>query len=104
MFFSDQINHFLGYALDQRLATRLQSYSPNTICTLGYWVPEDAPGWENTFIWIVAHDNREEAKKNWDAMIADPEFQAVIKSELANKLAEKVDSTYMRPPDFSPMK
>jgi hypothetical protein len=71
---------------------------------VGYWVSEDAPGWENTFIWIVAHASREEAKKNWDAMIADPEFQAVIKSEQVNKLAEKVDSTSMRPTDFSPMK
>jgi NIPSNAP protein len=52
----------------------------------------------------VAHDNREEANKNWDAMVAGPEFQAVIKSEQVNKLAEKVDSTYMRPTDFSPMK
>ena len=71
---------------------------------VGYWVPEDAPGWDNTFVTITAYPSREEAKKNWDAMMADPEFQAVIKSEQANKLVEKVDSTYMRPTDFSPMK
>jgi NIPSNAP len=52
----------------------------------------------------VAHASREEANKNWDAMMADPEFQAVIKSEQANKLVDKVDSTYMHPADFSPMK
>jgi NIPSNAP len=43
-------------------------------------------------------------KKNWHAMRADPEFQEVIKSEQANKLVEKVDLTYMRPTDFSPIK
>jgi hypothetical protein len=37
-------------------------------------------------------------------MRADPAFQEVLKSEQANKLVEKIDSTYMRPADFSPMK
>ena len=71
---------------------------------VGYWVPEDAPAWDNTFIYIVAHRSREEAKKNWDAMRADPAFQEVIKAEQANKTVEKIDETYMRPTDFSPMK
>src|ERR1700687_593238 len=34
---------------------------------VGYWVPEGAPAWDNTFIFMVAHSSREEAKKNWDA-------------------------------------
>jgi hypothetical protein len=71
---------------------------------VGYWVPEGAPAWENTFIFMVAHANREEAKKNWAAMLSDPAFQEVVKAEQANKLVEKVDVTYMRPTDFSPMK
>jgi len=52
----------------------------------------------------VAHSSREEAKKNWDAMLADPETQEAIKSEEASKLVEKIDRTYMRSTDFSPMK
>ena len=71
---------------------------------VGYWVPESAPAWDNTFVYILAHPSREEAKKNWDAMFADPAFQAMSKSEQAEKLVEKVDSTYMHPSDFSPMK
>jgi NIPSNAP len=71
---------------------------------VGYWVAEDTPGWDNNFIFIVAHSSREEAKKNWDAMRADPKFQEVIKSERANKTVEKIDVVYMRPTDFSPMK
>jgi hypothetical protein len=57
-----------------------------------------------TFVDILAHPSRDEAKKNWDALMADPEFQEVMKSEQANKLVEKIDSTYMRPTDFSPLK
>ena len=71
---------------------------------VGYWISDGAAAWDNTFIWVVAHPSREEAKKNWDAFMADPGFQEVVKSEQADKLVEKVDSTYMRPTDFSPIK
>ena len=71
---------------------------------VGYWVPEGAADWDNTFVYLVAHSNREEAKKNWDAMRGDPATQELLKSEQADKLLEKVDSTYMRPEDFSPIK
>src|SRR5258708_33791621 len=70
----------------------------------GYWVPEGAADWDNTFVYVVAHSSREEAKKNWDAMLADAEVQEAIKSEHANKLEEKIDRKHMRPTDFSPMK
>jgi len=71
---------------------------------VGYWVPEGAADWDNTFVYLVAHSSRDEAKKNWTAMLADPEVQEAIKAEQANKLVEKIDKIYMRPTDFSPMK
>ena len=71
---------------------------------VGYWVPQDAPAGDNTFIFMLAHTSMEEAKKDWAAFAADPGFQEVVKSEQAEKTVEKVDSTYMRPTDFSPMK
>jgi len=71
---------------------------------VGYWVPEGAADWDNTFVYLVAHSNREEAKKNWDAMLADPEVQEAIKAEKADNLVEKIDRMYMRSTDFSPMK
>jgi hypothetical protein len=73
---------------------------------VGYWVPEGTPAWDNTFIFIVAHSSREEAKKNWDAIRADPDFQELIRenSDPATKFVEKIDVIYMRPTDFSPMR
>jgi hypothetical protein len=92
-------------ALESRFRdTTSKLLAKHDLHVVGYWVSEGAPGFDNTFIWIVAHDSREEAKKNWDALVADPDFQAVIKAEQASALVEKVDSTYMRPTDFSPMK
>lgn len=70
---------------------------------VAYWTGEDAP-WDNSFIWVVAHSSREEAKKNWSALFTDPAFQEMIKAEQKEKLVEKVESTYMRPSDFSPIK
>jgi hypothetical protein len=92
-------------ALESRFRdTTSKLLAKHDLKVVGDWVPEGASAWDNTFVDILVHPNQEEAKKNWDAMMADPEFQEVMKSEQANKLVEKIDSTYMRPTDFSPMK
>jgi hypothetical protein len=75
---------------------------------LGYWVPTDDPAWANTFIYLVAHPSREEAKKNWAALHADPAFpeyrkQAAPLIEKAND-DYRVDEVYMRPTDYSAIK
>jgi hypothetical protein len=95
-------------------ATALQSefrekvskwFAKHDLQAVGYWAPTDAPVADNTFIYILAHPSRDEAKKHWAAFQADPDFQAMIKSQQGDaKLVEKVDSTYMDPVDFSPMK
>jgi NIPSNAP len=91
-------------ALESRFRdTTSKLLAKHDLKVVGYWVPEDAP-WDNTFIFMVAHSSREEAKKNWDALGADPGFQEMVKSEQANKLVEKVDSTYLHPTDFSALK
>jgi NIPSNAP len=92
-------------ALESRFRdTTSKLLAKHDLNVVGYWVSENAPGWDNTFIWIVAHDSREEAKRNWDSFAADPAFQQVMKAEQAEKLVEKVDETYMHATDFSPMK
>ena|ERR1700728_849205 len=92
-------------ALESRFRdTTSKLLAKHDLKAVGYWVPEDAPASNNTFIYILAHPSREEAKKNWDATFADPAFQEMVKSEQAEKLVDKVDVTYMRPTDFSAMK
>ncbi len=92
-------------ALESRFRdTASKLLAKHELKVVGYWVPEGSPDWDNTFIYLVDHSDREGAKKNWDAMMADPALQELIKSERANKLVEKIDVTYMRPTDFSPMK
>jgi hypothetical protein len=55
-------------------------------------------------VYLIAHANQEDAKKHWDAFHSDPAFQEYVKSEAAEKLIEGVDSTFMRPTDYSVMK
>jgi NIPSNAP protein len=75
---------------------------------VGYWVPNDDPAWANTFIYLVAHPSQEEAKKNWEALHADPAFPEYRKqaAPLIEKVDEgyRVDEVYTRPTDFSAMK
>ena len=92
-------------ALESRFRNKTSELlAKHNLNVVGYWISEDAPAWDNTFIWVVAHSSREEAKKNWEEMRADPEFQEMLKSEQTEKLVQKIDSTYMHPTDFSPMK
>ena len=77
----------------------LARHNPNVV---GCWETEGGP--DNSFIFLLVHESREEAKKNWDAMRVDPEFQDILKSEQTEKTLERADVTYMRPTDFSPLK
>ena len=96
-------------ALESRFRdTTSQLLAKHDLKVVGYWVADDASASDNTlsntFVFLVVHSSREDAKRNWDAMWVDPGFQEMVKSEKAEKLVEKVDGTYMRPTDFSPMK
>jgi hypothetical protein len=70
--------------------------------SVGYWVPEDAPDSQKLFVYILEHRSREEAKKNWDAFRADPEWQKVkAESEKNGPLTDKIDNYFMDPTSYS---
>jgi len=72
---------------------------------IAYWIPQDDPQKDNTLIYVIAHDSREAAKKNWAEFVADPEWKQVAKaSEADGKIVEKIDSTFMDPTDYSPIR
>jgi hypothetical protein len=80
-------------------------FARHDLKAIGYWAPVDAPASDNTFIYILAHPSRDEAKAHWSAFQADPEFKAMIAAQQGDgKTVEKIDSTYMAPTDFSPLK
>ena len=97
-----------GPALESLFRNASKIMAKDGVNVVGYWVPNEDPAWNDTFIYLVAHPSRDEAKKNWQALHADTEFRPYIESakQLIEKLDEKyqVDEVYMRPTDFSAMR
>src|SRR5712692_4566377 len=80
-------------------------FTKHHMTSVAYWTPQDAPQKDNTLIYVIAHESREAAKKNWAEFGADPEWRQVAKaSEADGKIVEKVDSTFMDPTDYSPIR
>lgn len=72
---------------------------------IGYWTPAEGPAAANTLIYILAYPSKEAREKSWKAFLNDPEWKkAKAESELNGKLVEKVDSVFLNPTDYSPIK
>jgi hypothetical protein len=85
----------------------LRIFEKHGMQNIGYWIPADAPSSENTIVYILAHKDREAAKKSWAAFGADPEWQKVRTASMAPdgaSLTTKVESVFLNPTDYSPMK
>jgi hypothetical protein len=73
---------------------------------IGFWTPQDEKdGKANKLVYLLAFPSREAAKKSWDAFRGDPEWQkARAESEKDGKIVEKVESVFLDPTDYSPIK
>jgi hypothetical protein len=72
---------------------------------IGYWTPADGPEAENTLIYILAYPSREARDASWKAFRADPDWiKASTESEKNGKIVEKVESKFLTPTDYSPIK
>jgi hypothetical protein len=81
----------------------IEIFNRHHMKSVGYWVPQDNKDY--VLIYVLEHPSKEEATKNWAAFREDPEWQKVSKASEANgKLVDHVDSVYMDPTDFSPLK
>jgi len=82
----------------------LRLFERHGIRNAGYWVPLDPELSGNTLVFLVAHPNREEAARNWDAFRADPEWvQAAEASVVDGPIVEGQESLFLVPTDYSPM-
>src|SRR5947209_6193653 len=72
--------------------------------SVGYWLPTEGER-AGSFIYILEHPSREEARKNWAEFNADPEWQkAKAESEVNGRLVAKAESVFMAPTEYSPIK
>ena len=83
----------------------MKVFEKHGMSNVGYWVPQDNPAHENTLIYVISHASREQAKANWAAFSADPEWQKVSEeSQKDGKIVEKVDSVFVDATDYSPIR
>lgn len=72
---------------------------------IAYWVPQDGPRSSDTLVYVLAHRSRQAADKSWESFRQDPEWQKVKAASEANgPLVTKVESVFLAPTDYSPMK
>jgi hypothetical protein len=67
-----------------------------------YFKPMDAPLSQTTLIYLLSHESRDAATKSWAAFRNDPEWKKV--SSVNGPLASKVESIFLEPTDYSPLK
>lgn len=72
---------------------------------VGYWTPAEGPEAGSTLVYILAYPSREAREKSWKAFLADPVWQAAYKASTAGgRLVKKIDSKFLNPTDYSPIK
>lgn len=72
---------------------------------VGFWTPTDAPNSSNTLIYILAHESRAAADKNWAAFKEDPEkIKVWAETEKDGPINLKVESVYMTSLPWSAIK
>ncbi|HVZ22150.1 MAG TPA: NIPSNAP family protein [Vicinamibacterales bacterium] len=60
---------------------------------------------QNQFVYVLQHDSREAARKSWAGFLSDPAFRAAAQaSDEGGRAVVKVESFFVTPTDFSPLK
>jgi hypothetical protein len=80
----------------------LRIFQRHGMTNVWYGKPMDAPLSQTTLVYMLAHQSREAAKRSWDGFRADPEWTAVAKESGVGPV--KVESVFLEPADYSPMK
>ena len=72
---------------------------------IGFWSPLDEKQADEKLIYLLAFPSKEAADKSWKAFREDPDWvKAKNASEKDGPLVQKVESVYLNPTDYSPLK
>jgi hypothetical protein len=83
----------------------MKMFEKHGMTNVAYWTFQDSPAKEDTLIYVISHASREQAKANWAAFSADPEWQKIAAdSQVDGKIVEKVESVFVDATDYSPIK
>ena len=83
----------------------LRLFEKHGMKNIGYWTPMEGPTAGTTLVYIIEHASRDQAKKNWAAFGADPDWQkAKAASEVNGRIVAKAESVFLTATDYSPIK
>ncbi|WP_026461801.1 NIPSNAP family protein [Adhaeribacter aquaticus] len=86
----------------------LKMFKKHGMSSIGYWKPTDKDSDKNNMIlYILAYKNRDAATASWKAFQGDSAWAAAKKASEekgGGSLTSKVESVYMTPTDYSPIK
>jgi hypothetical protein len=90
--------HAVGGKLDAliaRFADHTEAlFKRHNMKSLGYWVPRENTN--NMLFYILEHESREGADRNWDAFRADEEWKKVkAETERDGPIVASIDSSFM---------
>jgi hypothetical protein len=73
---------------------------------VGFWEPTDRDaGAGEKLVYILAHQSRASAAASWKAFVADPDWvKAKADSEKDGPVLAKIESVFLAPSDYSPIK
>ena len=72
---------------------------------VAYWTPTDEKTAKNTLIYVLAYPSLEAREKAWKGFVKDPAWKKAYAASIKDgRLVKKVESEYMVPTDYSPLK
>jgi len=83
----------------------LKLFEKHHMTVIGFWRPADEQQAKRQLVYLLAFPSQEAAVANWNEFQADPEWKTVKQtSEKDGPLVEKIDSVYLKPTGYSPLK
>jgi hypothetical protein len=72
---------------------------------IAYWTPLEGPESQNTLVYVLAYPSMAAREASWKAFREDPAWIAAKDaSEKDGPIVEKVDSLFLSPTDYSPIR
>lgn len=80
-------------------------FARHGMAVVGCWTPTDPERGKDTLVFLLAYPDKDARDKSWREFSNDPEWKQIRDdSEKAGKLVTKVDSVFLAPADYSPLR
>jgi hypothetical protein len=83
----------------------LKLFAKHHMTVVAFWKPADEERAKQQLVYVLAFPSQDAATQSWKEFQADPDWKSVkADSEKDGPLVEKIDSVYLKPTDYSPLK